>query len=230
MSTLNSKWGSPETIPGYGYMSGKICPISGDSTCDDTTVSWALTASASTTAPAPPTDAATCRIFYGALDKAKAKSTTNLADSYKMQLTCSQRHTANWYDNNAFGTGVNAYSPPPSDWPSTCPSTGTYNNGLYDCTSSCTNYYYLCCTKPRDPPETLGQCCGVLKSTQVCLSPQATVGVLGGYVSLWFSICQAIYSGLALLYDYSGMHSVPSKAHEDEKSAPEECVFHCTGL
>ena len=62
---------------------------------------------------------------------------------------------------------------------------------------------YTCCKQPRSTRgESLGQCCGLLKETQVCLTPQATVGVVGGYISLWLSICQAIYTGLVLIFEY----------------------------
>lgn len=58
-----------------------------------------------------------------------------------------------------------------------------------------------CCVQPYPlTNEALAQCCGVLKSLKVCLSPASTVGVVGGYVSLWFSLCQAVYSVAAYLY------------------------------
>ena len=79
----------------------------------------------------------------------------------------------------------------------------------------------------RPVTETLGQCCGVLKETQVCLTPQATVGVLGGYISLWLSVCQAIYTGLVLLYDFAAgkkKKDGPSKLGEADEDGSELVV------
>lgn len=58
-----------------------------------------------------------------------------------------------------------------------------------------------CCTQPNPlVNEALGQCCGTLKSLKVCLSASSTVGVVGGYLSLWYSILQGIYSAIAAMY------------------------------
>lgn len=57
-----------------------------------------------------------------------------------------------------------------------------------------------CCSKPHPlTNEALNQCCGVLKSSKVCLSAASTIGVVGGYVSLWYSLCQAFFSLAAFI-------------------------------
>lgn len=42
-------------------------------------------------------------------------------------------------------------------------------------------------------PAPLSSCCGILKSHVVCLSPSATIGVVGGYLSILLSIFQVIF-------------------------------------
>ena len=43
------------------------------------------------------------------------------------------------------------------------------------------------------------------------------MGVIGGYISLWLSVCQAIYTGLVLLYEYTiGKKESPSKLDQDD--------------
>lgn len=60
----------------------------------------------------------------------------------------------------------------------------------------------ICCAEPHPlSNEALAQCCGVLKFRKVCLSPASTVGLVGGYVSLWYSLCQAFFSLAAYLYN-----------------------------
>ena len=59
----------------------------------------------------------------------------------------------------------------------------------------------ICCAKQHVlTNEALGQCCGVLKSSKLCLSSGSTVGVVGGYVSLWYSLCQLFFTIAGYLY------------------------------
>lgn len=169
-----------------------MCPTSSVGTCLDSDVSWAVVQLNG--AIAPPTDAATCKKYYSDLDSAKKDDYSS--DKQNQFLTQQENYFA--YSGNSATAG----SAPP-DWPSKCSSTGT--TGCDSFLGICIGTRWSCReSKPRVVTEALGRCCGVLKSTQICLSPQATVGVLGGYISLWMSICQAIYSGLVLLYDFSG--------------------------
>jgi hypothetical protein len=172
--------------------SSSKCPSTFVGTCLDSDVSWAVVQLKAAIAPAPPTDAATCKKYFS--DVESAKKIVQSIYSADQFLTQSESYNAYWYSST---TG----SAPP-DWPSKCSSTGT---PICDSSGTCYGISWECGeSKPRVVTEALGRCCGVLKSTQICLSPQATVGVLGGYISLWMSICQAIYSGLVLLYDFSG--------------------------
>ena len=79
--------------------------------------------------------------------------------------------------------------------------------------------------------ESLGQCCGVLKQTQICLTPQATVGVIGGNISLWMAICQAIYTAILYFYDCVGSKEAPKEIetlavedHEEEEDKKGTCL------
>ena len=187
-------WQSTKT-DGFNYLTVSYpyskCPSSSVVTCLDSDISWAAVQLPAGNY-APPTDETTCKKYYSDLESAKTPA-TSLNPQY---LTQYEYHSASW------SSSTTASAPP--DWPSTCSLTGTPDN--CDPTSGvCSGISWLCReSKPRVVTEALGRCCGVLKSTQICLSPQATVGVLGGYISLWMSICQAIYSGLALLYDFAG--------------------------
>ena len=174
------------TYLGSSSSSPSRCPTTSVGTCLDSDVSWAVVQLSGDIAP--PTDAATCKKYYSDLESAKKNVPGGLAAQF---LTQYEYYLASWASSTTL----------PPDWPSKCSSTGTPSCFL----GICSGISWECGeSKPRVVTEALGRCCGVLKSTQICLSPQATVGVLGGYISLWMSICQAIYSGLVLLYDFSG--------------------------
>lgn len=83
--------------------------------------------------------------------------------------------------------------PPSYFWPTYCPEAKTGGSGIIS----------TCCTEPNPlVGASLSQCCGTLKSLKVCLSTSSTIGVVGGYLSLWYSIVQSLYTGFAMLYIY----------------------------
>jgi len=64
---------------------------------------------------------------------------------------------------------------------------------LKDSINSEPGYNQLKNNKPGLYPAMLGSCCGVLKTSVVCLSPSAVIGVVGGYLSILLSIFQVLF-------------------------------------
>jgi hypothetical protein len=55
-----------------------------------------------------------------------------------------------------------------------------------------------CCVEPYPLPfEYLTECCGVLSQVRVCMAAPAVIGIVGGYISLLFSILQGVYHAAA---------------------------------
>ena len=83
----------------------------------------------------------------------------------------------------------------------------------------------FCCSKPYDlKKESLDQACGVLKEVKICLTPQATVGVIGGYLSLWFSIVQGAFTALLMLRERLTTETKGEEKEGEEKDTQHKIV------
>ena len=153
-------------------------------------------------------DAATCKLFLStAASVAAGDALTNGATTQANGGHLSAGSPCLEY---TYAMSVDPSYPKPDQWTCAWPPASTYMYGQ------------LCCTKGYPlVGEQLDQCCGILKKTTVCLSPQAVVGVIGGYFSLWFTVGQGIFTALLALHEY---RAARSKTGDNEKLPSEEVM------
>jgi hypothetical protein len=71
------------------------------------------------------------------------------------------------------------------------------------------------------------QCCGTIANVAICPSTASTIGILSGYLSLWYSIVQALF-GIVLALQRAKARASASAA--DNSPPASECALELTAV
>jgi len=161
----------------------------------------------------PPADALTCKAFYTnyAAEKAKTKTCTDSVSACVSYGSCTYSSSSvppyGIVEHPIYGKVPN---PNPPGWSSSCADADPKIEAGYGpgCVTCCASHYPLA-------SEELDQCCGIMKEVKICLNAASTIGVVGGYASLWYSICQGFYLAVTMIARFRAKHLGKAKDGAD---------------